>query len=123
MLAEGVLVFGGSSRVQGFAKELERGLGLPVTLAEEPLTCVAEGAASPCKAKEETLLHEFEEEIGSGRKLIEDAITTIVSAKTLAEVSTPEGKEKLRSEIVHAIHELIPHPHVKRVLFIDFVTQ
>jgi rod shape-determining protein MreB len=45
VLAEGVLVFGGSSRVQGFAKELERGLGLPVKLAEEPLTCVAEGAA------------------------------------------------------------------------------
>jgi rod shape-determining protein MreB len=45
VLAEGVLVFGGSSRVQGFAKDLERGLGLPVKLAEEPLTCVAEGAA------------------------------------------------------------------------------
>jgi rod shape-determining protein MreB len=45
VLAEGVLVFGGSSRVQGFATELERGLGLPVKLAEEPLTCVAEGAA------------------------------------------------------------------------------
>jgi rod shape-determining protein MreB len=45
VLAEGVLVFGGSARVQGFAAELERGLGLPVKLAEEPLTCVAEGAA------------------------------------------------------------------------------
>jgi rod shape-determining protein MreB len=45
VLAEGVLVFGGSSLVHGFAKELERGLGLPVKLAEEPLTCVAEGAA------------------------------------------------------------------------------
>jgi rod shape-determining protein MreB len=45
VLAEGVLVFGGSSLVQGFVKELERELGLPVKLAEEPLTCVAEGAA------------------------------------------------------------------------------
>ena len=45
VLAEGVLVFGGSSRVQGFPEELERGLGLPVKLAEEPTTCVAEGAA------------------------------------------------------------------------------
>ena len=34
VLAEGVLVFGGASLVQGFAKELERGLGLPVKLAE-----------------------------------------------------------------------------------------
>jgi rod shape-determining protein MreB len=45
VLAEGVLVFGGSSLVPGFAQELERSLGLPVKLAENPLTCVAEGAA------------------------------------------------------------------------------
>jgi rod shape-determining protein MreB len=45
VLAEGVLVFGGASQLQGFAAELERGLGLPVKLAEEPMTCVAEGAA------------------------------------------------------------------------------
>jgi rod shape-determining protein MreB len=45
VLAEGVLVFGGSSQVHGLPQELERGLGLPVKLAEEPLTCVAEGAA------------------------------------------------------------------------------
>ncbi len=82
----------------------------------------AEGG-SPCKTEEEALLHEFEEEIGTGRLLISDAITSIVSAKTLAEVSTPEGKEKLRAEILQAVHELIPHPHVKRVLFTDFVTQ
>ncbi|MGY1625230.1 rod shape-determining protein [Geodermatophilus sp. SYSU D00965] len=45
VLAEGVLLFGGSSLVPGFAPELERALGLPVKLAEDPLTCVAEGAA------------------------------------------------------------------------------
>jgi rod shape-determining protein MreB len=45
VMAEGVLLFGGSSQVRGFAQELERGLGLPVRLAEEPMTCVAEGAA------------------------------------------------------------------------------
>jgi rod shape-determining protein MreB len=45
VLSESVLVFGGSSRVHGFATELERSLGLPVKLAEEPMTCVAEGAA------------------------------------------------------------------------------
>jgi rod shape-determining protein MreB len=45
VLAEGVLVFGGSSRVNGFPEELERSLGLPIKLAEEPMTCVADGAA------------------------------------------------------------------------------
>jgi rod shape-determining protein MreB and related proteins len=38
-------VFGGGSLVRGFSDDLERALGLPVKLAEEPLTCVADGAA------------------------------------------------------------------------------
>ncbi|MGY1745827.1 rod shape-determining protein [Blastococcus sp. SYSU D00695] len=45
VLAEGVLAFGGGSLVAGFVPFLERELGLPVKAAEEPLTCVAEGAA------------------------------------------------------------------------------
>lgn len=45
VMAEGVLVFGGSSLSPGLPEELERELGLPVKRAEEPLTCVAEGAA------------------------------------------------------------------------------
>jgi rod shape-determining protein MreB len=44
VLAEGVLLFGGGSLVRGFSDDLERSLGLPVKPAEEPLTCVAEGA-------------------------------------------------------------------------------
>jgi rod shape-determining protein MreB len=45
VLGEGVLVFGGASLVTGFPQELERSLGLPVKRAEDPLTCVADGAA------------------------------------------------------------------------------
>lgn len=45
VLAEGVLVFGGASLVLGLPQQLEASLGLPIKLAEEPLTCVAEGAA------------------------------------------------------------------------------
>jgi rod shape-determining protein MreB len=45
VLAEGVLVFGGASRAPGLAEDLERGLGLPVKIAEQALTCVADGAA------------------------------------------------------------------------------
>jgi len=45
VLAEGVVVFGGSSQIHGFTEELEKSLGLPVKLAESPMTCVADGAA------------------------------------------------------------------------------
>jgi rod shape-determining protein MreB and related proteins len=51
VLAEGVLVFGGASLVQDFAKELERGLGLPITFAAEPRTCVATGAARALRTR------------------------------------------------------------------------
>jgi len=51
VLAEGVLVFGGASLVRGFPEHLESELGLPVKLAEEPLTCVAEGAARALRSR------------------------------------------------------------------------
>ena len=77
----------------------------------------------PCKAQENELLKEFEEEIGTGRALIEDAVTSIVSSKSYADVSTYEGTEELRMEILHAVEELIHEPHVTRVLFLEFLTQ
>ena len=78
---------------------------------------------SPCVALEEELLHEFEEEIGTGIQLIEDAVTLIVSSKTPDEVTTTAGKEALKEEIQHAIEEIIHEPHVSRVLFLNFITQ
>jgi len=80
-------------------------------------------AVSPCVALEAELLHEFQEEIGTGSQLIEDAVTIIVSSKRPEEVATTEGKEALKEEIRHAVQELIPHPEVSRVLFLNFITQ
>ena len=45
VLADGVMVFGGASLTRGFGARLERAFGFPVKVAENPLTCVAEGAA------------------------------------------------------------------------------
>ncbi|NMI02284.1 rod shape-determining protein [Pseudonocardia acidicola] len=45
VLADGVLVFGGGSLARGFDQSLERAFGFPVKAAEQPLICVAEGAA------------------------------------------------------------------------------
>lgn len=78
---------------------------------------------SPCVALEEELLHEFEEEIGTGIHLIEDAVTIIISSKRPEEVATTEGKEALKEEIRQAVEEIIHEPHVSRVLFLNFITQ
>jgi len=83
-----------------------------------------EGAAlPPCAAAEQKLLEEFNHHIGTGRQLIEDAITTIISRHTAADVSTPEGKDALKAEIRDAVERLIHEPKVTRVLFTNFITQ
>jgi rod shape-determining protein MreB len=45
VLAEGLLTFGGGSLLRGFPERLEEALGFSVKRAEQPLTCVADGAA------------------------------------------------------------------------------
>jgi rod shape-determining protein MreB len=45
VLGEGIHLFGGASLTRGFSQRLERAFGFPVKVAENPLTCVAEGAA------------------------------------------------------------------------------
>jgi len=83
-----------------------------------------EGAAlPPCVAEEHKLLEEFDHHIGTGRQLIEDAITTIISRHTAADIATPDGKDVLKAEIRNAVERLIHEPKVTRVLFTNFITQ
>ena len=82
------------------------------------------GGGSGCQSELEALLQEFEEgEIGTGRKLIDDAITTIISSRTLEEISTLRGRETMRQEIRDTVDEIIYEPRVTRVLFTQFITQ
>lgn len=67
-------------------------------------------------------LEEFDHEIGSGRLIIEDLITTIVSGKKVEDISSAEGKDKLREEIRAAVKQHIHEPLVNRVLFTSFIT-
>ncbi|MEX2032214.1 MAG: flagellar basal body-associated FliL family protein [Dehalococcoidia bacterium] len=83
----------------------------------------APAPADPCDLEHAALLAEFEHEIGTGRSLIEDAVTSIISGHTASEVGTPAGKEALKAEIRDAVEHLIEEPHVTRVLFLNFITQ
>lgn len=71
----------------------------------------------------EHAIEEFDaDEIGSKRDVIEDVITTVVSGKSVEEISSAEGKAGLREEILEAIHEELHHPVAYRVFFTSFVT-
>ncbi|HEY6795225.1 MAG TPA: rod shape-determining protein [Kineosporiaceae bacterium] len=45
VLADGVVAFGGAALTRSLDQRLERALGFPVKVAENPLSCVAEGAS------------------------------------------------------------------------------
>lgn len=94
----------------------------PVAAADSAIDAEGE-AVDPCTAKEQKLQAEFEHEIGSGRALIEDAVLSVVSRRTVADVSTPEGKEALKTDIKKAVEKIIHEPKVTRVLFTNFITQ
>lgn len=66
-------------------------------------------------------LQEFGEELPLA--LIEDAVTTAVSTKSVEEISSTAGKDSLREDIRSALAELIPEHQVRRVLFVSFITQ
>ena len=50
LAADGVVLFGGASLVRGIEQALEKVFGVPVKRAENPLTCVAEGAARAARS-------------------------------------------------------------------------
>jgi len=54
---------------------------------------------------------------------LRDRVLTLLTAKTFAELSNPEGKEAFRTEIAARIAPLLKEAEIKEVLFGDFVVQ
>jgi rod shape-determining protein MreB len=51
IMHDGILAFGGGSLATGFTGMIEEAFGIPVRVAERPLTCVAEGAAKALRSR------------------------------------------------------------------------
>lgn len=52
-----------------------------------------------------------------------DAIISLLSAKTSTEILTPEGKQKLRDEILDRVKAVAPKSKVQEVFIVEFVVQ
>ena len=91
-------------------------LGIPETPA-----AAAKRKAPPTPEDEK----KFNEEFGSAHGAqINDALTSILSSKRTDEVTTPEGRERLRQEILTRINAFMPKDqHVSKVYFTDFIIQ
>jgi len=69
---------------------------------------------------------EAAESIAKGETLMprmRDTILTLLSAKTAEEMTSNEGKEKLKKEILEKVNEYLPEEGAEDVFFTDFVVQ
>ena len=65
----------------------------------------------------------LENELNTKRVPIRDTIINILSSKSLEEVSTQRGKDKLKEEIAQRINESLVDGKIRNVFFIDFAVQ
>jgi len=66
---------------------------------------------------------EMTPELDAKVSLIRDIIISILSSKTVEEISTPKGKEKLKEEIINQINKYLEDGEIKRIYFTNFVIQ
>lgn len=66
---------------------------------------------------------ELSPELEEKKPVFRDIIIRILSSKSLEEISTIKGKEKLKEEIVNEINPRLKDGKVKHVYFTDFVVQ
>lgn len=66
---------------------------------------------------------QFREKMNTWQPVIDDILTTTLSSKTFAEISTVEGKQVLKEELMASINELLGYQGVINVYFTEFVVQ
>jgi len=54
---------------------------------------------------------------------MQDAILVLLSGKQMADITTTEGKNRLKEEIMASVGKIVPPKKITRVYFTDFVVQ
>lgn len=76
-----------------------------------------------CKIDLELDAPELQKEIDKKLPAIRDLIIRILSSKTVEEIQTSKGKEKLKEEIKRKINEILTTGEIRNVYFTEFVIQ
>jgi len=76
-----------------------------------------------CKINLELDAPELQQEVDKKLPAIRDLIIRILSSKTIEEIQTAKGKEKLKEEIKRKINEFLTNGEIKHVYFTEFVIQ
>lgn len=111
-------------------KEIEKEHGDGATVNFEPfLVNLADKESSRYVKTSIRLLvanKESAETIAKGETLmprLRDTILSLLSAKTAEEITSNDGKEKLKKEILEKVNEYLPGEGAEEVFFTDFVVQ
>jgi flagellar FliL protein len=65
----------------------------------------------------------FQEAMDAMRPVIDDIVTTILSSKTFNEISTIEGKQALKQELMVKVNAALGYQGVVNIYFTEFVVQ
>ncbi len=66
---------------------------------------------------------ELETELKDRKPQINDTIITILSSKSIDDISSNQGREKLKAEIKKAVDSLLGYGKIERVYFTTFIMQ
>ncbi|MCL4294720.1 MAG: flagellar basal body-associated FliL family protein [Anaerolineae bacterium] len=81
-------------------------------------TAPAHGSGS-----EDSALDPFQGAIDAMRPVIDDIVTTVLSSKTFNEISTIEGKQVLKQELITKINAVLGYQGIVNIYFTEFVVQ
>lgn len=76
-----------------------------------------------CKISFELDSPDLQQEIDKKLPAIRDIIINILSSKTVEEIQTAKGKDKLKEEIKRKVNEILTTGEIRHVYFTEFVIQ
>jgi flagellar FliL protein len=76
-----------------------------------------------CKVSLELDSQDLQNEIDKKLPAVRDTIINILSSKTVEEIQTAKGKEKLKEEIKRKLNEMLTTGEIRHVYFTEFVIQ
>jgi len=76
-----------------------------------------------CKISLELDAPELQQEVDKKLPAVRDTIIQILSSKTVEEIQTAKGKEKLKEEIKRKLNEMLTTGEIRHVYFTEFVIQ
>jgi len=71
----------------------------------------------------EVLNEKIQNEVNQYMPAIKDAIIDLISSKYYKDIRTPEGRERLKIELLKRLNALLPEGGIKAVYFTSFVVQ